>query len=242
MTQRTRAHEPRALLPGPDPDAAALLGGAGLRHPAALRHGGGRRHLPPGHDLAGAGPEALARRLCAALAPAQGRALWREPQPAAALLPVPGDPEAEPAGPAGALSRLAGGDRHRHARCTTSASSRTIGRARRWAPGASAGNAGATAWKCRSSPISSRSPASNARRSRANSPTGSSASPCICRASRSIYDLNFNGLEGDRKVTYGDVFLQAEQEYLAAQFRVCRYRDAVPPFPRCRGRLPRIPR
>ena len=27
-----------------------------------------------------------------------------------------------------------------------------------------------------------------------------------------VYDLNFNGLEGDAKVTYGDVFLQAEQE------------------------------
>ena len=30
---------------------------------------------------------------------------------------------------------------------TTSASSRTIGRARRWAPGASAGRSGATAWR-----------------------------------------------------------------------------------------------
>lgn len=28
-----------------------------------------------------------------------------------------------------------------------------------------------------------------------------------------VYDLNFNGREGDEKVTYGDVFLQAEQEY-----------------------------
>ena len=34
----------------------------------------------------------------------------------------------------------------------------------------------------------------------------------------SIYDLNFNGLEGDRKVTYGDVFLQAEQEYSRHNF------------------------
>jgi hypothetical protein len=51
---------------------------------------------------------------------------------------------------------------------TTSASSRTTGKARRWAPGGLAGSAGATAWKCRSSPISSRSAASNARRWRAN--------------------------------------------------------------------------
>jgi glycyl-tRNA synthetase alpha chain len=28
-----------------------------------------------------------------------------------------------------------------------------------------------------------------------------------------VYDLNFNGLEGARKISYGDVFLQAEQEY-----------------------------
>src|SRR4030088_1681460 len=48
--------------------------------------------------------------------------------------------------------------------------SRTTGNRRRWAPGGSAGNAGATAWKSRSSPISSGSPASNARRCRASSP------------------------------------------------------------------------
>ena len=65
----------------------------------------------------------------------------------------------------------------------TSALSRTTGKARRSAPGGWAGNAGATAWKCRSSLISSRSPASNARRSPANSLTGSSGSPCMCRAS-----------------------------------------------------------
>jgi glycyl-tRNA synthetase alpha chain len=33
-----------------------------------------------------------------------------------------------------------------------------------------------------------------------------------------IYDLNFNGLEGNDKVTYGDVFLQAEQEYSRYNF------------------------
>ena len=58
-----------------------------------------------------------------------------------------------------------------------------------------------------------------------------------------VYDLNFNGREAHKKVTYGDVFLQAEQEYsrhnfeyadtdmLFAQFRMaeeaCRkYLDA----------------
>lgn len=34
----------------------------------------------------------------------------------------------------------------------------------------------------------------------------------------SVYDLNFNGLEGDRKVTYGEVFLQAEKEYSRHNF------------------------
>lgn len=33
-----------------------------------------------------------------------------------------------------------------------------------------------------------------------------------------VYDLNFNGLEGADKVTYGDVFLQAEQEYSRYNF------------------------
>ena len=34
----------------------------------------------------------------------------------------------------------------------------------------------------------------------------------------SVYDLNFNGREGAEKVTYGDVFLQAEQEYSRYNF------------------------
>jgi glycyl-tRNA synthetase alpha chain len=34
----------------------------------------------------------------------------------------------------------------------------------------------------------------------------------------SIYDLNFNGREGEEKVTYGDIFLQAEQEYSRYNF------------------------
>jgi glycyl-tRNA synthetase alpha chain len=33
-----------------------------------------------------------------------------------------------------------------------------------------------------------------------------------------VFDLNFNGREDDRKVTYGDVFLQAEQEYSRHNF------------------------
>jgi glycyl-tRNA synthetase alpha chain len=33
-----------------------------------------------------------------------------------------------------------------------------------------------------------------------------------------VYDLNFNGEEGEDKITYGDVFLQAEQEYSRHNF------------------------
>jgi glycyl-tRNA synthetase alpha chain len=33
-----------------------------------------------------------------------------------------------------------------------------------------------------------------------------------------VYDLNFNGRDGEEKVTYGDIFLQAEQEYSRHNF------------------------
>ena len=33
-----------------------------------------------------------------------------------------------------------------------------------------------------------------------------------------VYDLNFNGCEGEEKVTYGDVFRQAEEEYSRHNF------------------------
>ena len=33
-----------------------------------------------------------------------------------------------------------------------------------------------------------------------------------------VYDLNFNGLDGEARISYGDVFLQAEQEYSRYNF------------------------
>ena len=33
-----------------------------------------------------------------------------------------------------------------------------------------------------------------------------------------VYDLNFNGRDGNERVSYGDVFLQAEQEYSRHNF------------------------
>src|SRR6202022_4003567 len=35
-----------------------------------------------------------------------------------------------------------------------------------------------------------------------------------------VYDLNFNGRDDDRRVTYGDVFLQAEKEYSRHNFEI----------------------
>src|SRR5215813_8794579 len=68
----SRAHASRALVPGPDSGAAAVLGRPGLHHPAALRHGGGGGHVSPGHHAARARAEAVERRLRAAVAPAEG--------------------------------------------------------------------------------------------------------------------------------------------------------------------------
>jgi glycyl-tRNA synthetase alpha chain len=41
---------------------------------------------------------------------------------------------------------------------------------------------------------------------------------CYLQGVDRIMDLNFNGRDGNRKVTYGDVFLQAEQEYSRHNF------------------------
>src|SRR4051812_50157674 len=90
--ERRRA-ESCAFLPGPHPHSATVLGRARLRDPAALRHGGGRGHVPPRHDPAGARAEAVAGGPPPAPPPAPGRPLPREPPPAPAPLPVPGEPE-----------------------------------------------------------------------------------------------------------------------------------------------------
>ncbi|MDA7948457.1 MAG: glycine--tRNA ligase subunit alpha [Hyphomicrobiaceae bacterium] len=39
-----------------------------------------------------------------------------------------------------------------------------------------------------------------------------------CQGVDNVYNLNFNGREGENKVTYGDVFLQAEREYSRHNF------------------------
>jgi len=39
-----------------------------------------------------------------------------------------------------------------------------------------------------------------------------------CQGVDNVFDLNFNGGEGDARVSYGDIFLQAEQEYSRYNF------------------------
>ena len=58
----------------------------------------------------------------------------------------------------------------------------------------------------------------------------------------SVYDLNFNGREGAKKVTYGDVFLQAEKEYSRHNFEHADTDDAVRAVQDGGSRLPEISR
>ncbi len=88
--------------------------GCVILQPYDMEVGAGTFH--PATTLRALGPRAVERRLCAAVAPAEGRPLRREPEPAAALLPVPGDPEAVAGRQPGALPRQPRGARHRSAR------------------------------------------------------------------------------------------------------------------------------
>ena len=129
--------------------------GCAILQPYDMEVGAGTFH--PATTLRVLGHEALGGGLCPALAPPDRRALWREPEPAAALLPVSGDHQTLAARPAGAVSRRRLRPSASTLACTTSALSRMTGKARPWAPGAWAGRSGATGWRSASSPISSRS-------------------------------------------------------------------------------------
>ena len=115
-----------------------------------------------------------------------GRPLWREPQPAAALLSVSGDPEAGAGECAGAVSGVRSSaigldpDAARHPLCRGRLGKPHLGRLAAWA-----GKSGATGWRSPSSPISSRSAASTAIRSAPRSPMASSGWPCMSRMSSS---------------------------------------------------------
>ena len=103
-------------LSGAAAGARGLLVAEGMRAAAALRHGGGRRHLPPRHLPARHRPGSVGGCASSSLPETFGRTLWREPQPAAALLPVPGGDEAFAARHPGRLSGLPRPPRYRPAR------------------------------------------------------------------------------------------------------------------------------
>ena len=195
--------------------------GCVILQPYDMEVGAGTFH--PATTLRSLGPEALERRLCAALAPAEGRPLRREPQPAAALLPVPGDPEAVAGQPAGPLSRqrsrAIGVDMTLHdiRFVEDDWESPTLGA---WGLG----------WECwcdgmevsqftyfqqvagfECAPVSG------------ELTYGLERLAMYVQGVENVYDLNFNGRDGAERVTYGDVFLQAEQEYSRLQFRACRH-------------------
>ena len=52
----------------------------------------------------------------------------------------------------------------------------------------------------------------------------------------SVYDLDFNGVAGAGRITYGDVFKRGRARILRLQFRARRHRHAVRAFRGCRGR------
>ena len=103
---------------------------------------------------------------------------------------------------------------------TISALLRTTGKAQRLAPGGLAGRFGAMAWKYRSLPISSRSAALTASLCTGELTYGLERLACYIQGVDRITDLNYNGGEGDNKVTYGDIFLQNEQEFSRYNFEI----------------------
>ena len=136
------------------PDPPGLLGAQGVPDRPALRPGGRRRDLPSRDAAAGPRPRALEDRLRPALAPAHRRPLRRKPEPPAALLPVPGLDQTLPLGRAAAIPPESDRARDRPPARTTSASWRTTGNRRPWAPRVSGGKSGWTGWRSPSSPIS----------------------------------------------------------------------------------------
>ena len=185
--------------------------GCVILQPYDMEMGAGTFH--PATTLRGARAAAVARRLCPALAAAEGRALRREPEPAPALLPVPGHPEAEPAGFAGPLPRVAEGHWSGHAVARRPVRRGRLGEADARRLGSRLGmlvrRHGGVAVHLLPA---GRRPGMRAGLRRARR-TASSASRCTSRRSRQRLRLNFNGGGSNDKVTYGDIFLQAEQEY-----------------------------
>jgi glycyl-tRNA synthetase alpha chain len=225
MARRLTMSAASPLLPGADPPTLhSFWAEQGLRHPAALRHGGRRRHLPPGDDARALGPKPWkAAYVQPSRRPKDGRygenpnRLQHYYQYQVILKPSPSN-----------LQEL-----YLEARSRRSASIQPArhplrrGRlgepdARRLGP-----RLGMLVRRHGSQPVHlfpAGLPASNARPLPGELTYGLERLAMYVQGVENVYDLNFNGREGERSITYGDVFLQAEQEYLAAQFRARRYR------------------
>ena len=123
-----------------------------------------------------------------------------------------------PAEPAGALSRARSPRSASTRACTTSASSRTTGRARRSAPGASAGKCWCDGMEVSQFTYFQQVGGFDCAPVAGELTYGLERLAMYVQGVDSVYDLNFNGRDGADKVTYGDVFLQAEQEYSRYNF------------------------
>ncbi len=196
------AMRPESLVQGVILASQRFWAGAGLRHPAALRHGNGGRHLSPGNDAARAWAEALERGLCAALAAAQGRPLrWNPNRLQLLYYQFRGDPEVVAAEPARSSHlEVAGRDRHRRGPCTTSALSRTTGESPTlgaWGFGLGVLVRRRGSFAVHRSPARSRgSNGSVARRTHLRART---SSMMYVQGVDRVYDLNFNGRDGDER-------------------------------------------
>ena len=190
--------------------------GCVILQPYDMEVGAGTFH--PATTLARARPQALERGLRAALAPAQGRPLRREPQPAAALLPVPGDHEAVAGRHPGPLPGEPRPHRHRPA-CVHDIrfveddwESPTLG----------AWGLGWEVW-CDGMEVTQFTYFQQVGGFDCNPVSGEityglERLAMYVQGVDRVFDLNFNGRTDERKLTYGDVFLQAEQEYSRFNF------------------------
>src|SRR3984893_9696624 len=235
------AHAPGTLVPGTDPDAAALLGGLWLRDPAALRHGGRRRHLSPRHHAARARPKTMECGLCAAVAAAEGWSLRRKSQPAAALLPVPGDPEAVAAGHSGTLFEIARRDRRRF-----TPARHPLCRGRLGKPDARRLGAGLGVLVRRHGSVAVHLfPAGRGRRMRAGrgrTHLRPRAARLLSAGRRQHHGSQLQRPRGRREGQLSRCVLPGRTGIFAAQFRIRRHRDAVRAIQDGRGSLQQISR
>ena len=213
----------QADVPGHHHEPAALLGrarAASSCSPTTARWAPARSTPPP--RCAALGPNAWRTCYVAAVPPSRRRPLRREPQPHAALLPVPGHLEAL-ARSTRRSSTWARCKRHRHRsrRARRALRRGRLGKpdARRLGPwlGSVDGRHGGHAVHVL--PAGGRHRVSSPSRSR--SPTALSASTMYVQGVDYVYDLVLDRrLPDGTRITYGDVFHENECEFSTYNFEV----------------------